>query len=108
MKDEDFPGAPRAVHAEVLRSDTPLQLAKLAAGEHQRTQHDIRECSTEDVVALLARECEIKLEQTGQAQLTDGEIFLQLETLGVVKETKLPKATRPAKKSTSELLVCYV
>ena len=108
MKEEQIKAPIRYVQCEVLKHDTPLQLCKLAAGEHQRIQQDTRECQTADIIEMLRHECTKKYvnTETQSAQLTDDELYVQLESLGLVKESSLGKLPKGTKKSTEEYLVC--
>ena len=107
-KEESIPVPIRFVHAEILRADTPVQLVRLAAGEHQRLQSERQDCCTEDVMRLLAQTLEKKRERhpTDWA-LTDNEIYVVVQTLGLAMESKLPtKGKQPSKKSVQEQMVC--
>ena len=106
LKEEAIPEAQKMVEAEVLMSDTPLALAKCAAGQHQNLQTDTKECSTADAVALLSAQCEMVAQARGQAKLSDDELFVVLKQLGIVKESKLPKPKKPSSKPVDQQLVC--
>ena len=108
MKEEQINQSVRFVEAEIMRHGTPLQLCRLAAGEHQRVQQDTREVTTVDVIDMLRHECAKKFitTQAQSSQLTDDELYVQLESMGVVKESSLGKTTRGTKKSPAEYLVC--
>lgn len=109
FNESSIPTALREVHAEVLFSDTPIQLVRLAAGEHQKLQSERREMTTEDICRVLATTMHRKMYSmtgNGEAALGESELFLALETMGVVSENKMPTGKRNSKKSQRELMVC--
>ena len=108
-KEEHISESVRFVHAEILKHDAPVQLCRLAAGEHQRVQQDTRDVTTADVIEMLIKECSKKFCASGgesSCQLNDNELFVQLESLGLVKESNMGKVPKNSKKTTDELLVC--
>ena len=107
-KEDQIPEAVRYVHAEILKHDAPVQLCRLAAGEHQRVQQDTREVTTVDVIEMLNKESSKKFCASNgtSCQLTDNELFVQLESMGLVKESNMGKVPKNSKKTTEELLVC--
>ena len=54
-KPEDVPEAMKCVHAEVLRVDCPNTIASLAAGQHQRQQHDTMDVNTADILKMMVQ-----------------------------------------------------
>ena len=56
IDDRKIDDAIKKVQVEVLAFDTPIQLAKMAAGLQQQTQDETKSCSTEGICRLLARE----------------------------------------------------
>ena len=107
-KPSDIPTAVSVVHAEVLQSATPVQLCRLAAGHHQKLQMQSVECSTEDICRHLARTMERKGydPESGQPGLTEAELYVACETMGICKEDELPKNSKDSKKPLADQMVC--
>ena len=64
------------VEAEVLRSNTPREVCRLAAGEHQMAQRDVHSMSVADIFALMARTAREKMAIAGNSRyLTETEVF---------------------------------
>ena len=99
--EERIPFSIRFVHCEVLNANTPIQLVKLAAGHHQHLQSETRACTTEDVCRELGAMMQRKMDRDpANYSLSDAELFLGLQTMGLTKESKLPPArVKTAKKS---------
>lgn len=106
-KHEDIPQAVSHVQAEVLGAETPIQLVRLAAGEHQRLQSETRECSTYDTVRMLGKQITQKLSKGEGSVLTDAELFLTIQTMGVVHDAKVPKTSKQSKRDPEDLTVCH-
>lgn len=105
--EDSIPGSVRTVHAEVLRSDTPIQLLRLAAGDHQRLQSQSYGCTTADVVRLMGHTLMMKQKRApSETSLSEVELFLVLQTLGLVQEDRLPAQKASSKKSAQQQLVC--
>ena len=105
-KHQDIPEVVRTVQAEILAHETPIQLVRLAAGEHQRLQSETRECSTYDIVRMLGRAIRQKIDKGDSEVLSDAELFLIVQTMGVVHEAKVPKTSKQSKRSAEDLTVC--
>ena len=90
VDDEDIPVSEKAVQAEILRADVPWQIARLAAGQHQRQQSDTRDISTFDIMSMLALVAERRLEATNSAMddMDDNLLFSTLEQLGMVSDCR--------------------
>lgn len=95
------------VEAEVLRAYTPIQVAQLAAGLHQQRQRDTKDINTYDIMAMLAMKAEKKKKDQGSPYLDDGQLFLALESMGMVSLAKLVQGKKESKKSPNDLLVCF-
>ena len=66
----------KMVEAEVLRTNTPRDICRLAAGEHQLAQRDVQSMSVADIFTLMARTAREKLaSQHKSAFLTDAEVY---------------------------------
>ena len=103
-REKDIPK--KFVHAEVLRPDVPKQVAKLAAGQHQRQQHESKDLNTYDIMTMLAMTAESKAKTSGSPFMDDATIYLCLEQLGMVSEAKFVQPKKPTRKSVQEQLVC--
>ena len=101
-----MPDAVRSVQAEILNHETPIQLVRLAAGEHQRLQSETKECSTYDIVRMLGRQIQKKMSQGDGSVLADAELFLTVQTMGIVHDAKVPRTSKQSKRSTEDLTVC--
>ena len=112
-QEDEIPDGLRFVHADVLRADTPYHIARLAAGQHQRQQTDSKEVTTADLLKMMVKVA-VKLQRDkGTPYMTDSQLFLTLDSMGIVKDTALPKKQgrepkNPPKKEKSEeeQLVC--
>ena len=105
LEDEDISEAMRWVEGAILRADTPLQVARRAAGEHQMAQSETRELSTFDLMTEMARECQKRKSVTGSPFLDDAALFLLLESVGLASLSRLVPPKHPSQKSPTELLV---
>ena len=103
--DENIEHPLKFVHGEVLRADCPNQIARLAAGQHQKQQHDTRDINTYDIMSMMAKVCDRLLQDAPTAFMDDAELFLTLETMGMVTESKLIPSKKPTKKTPHEQLV---
>jgi hypothetical protein len=90
-----LPVEERCVRAEVIRYDAPVDICRLAAGQHQAVQSDTLDASTEDVIRMLGMQLTAKLQPpSAEGQLApmpmleDKELFQHLLSMGVVKEEK--------------------
>jgi hypothetical protein len=84
----------KKVQGEVLAFETPIQLAKMAAGVHQARQDESKSCTTEDVCRLLAREIENK----GFRVLSNDELFNVVRTAGKASELRMAVSEKQKKK----------
>ena len=108
--EESIPNSIKFVHCEVLSSTTPIQLVKLAAGHHQHLQSESRACNTEDVCHELGAAMERKYDvNSNNFGLSDAELFLGLQTIGLTTESKVPiPRGKAVKKNPSDLAVCFM
>ena len=53
------------VDADVLRANTPLEVFRLAAGEHQNSQRDVQGMSMADAFAFLCKTAKEKAAKMG-------------------------------------------
>ena len=111
-KEADIPEGLKFVHAEVLRADTPYHIARLAAGQHQRQQTESQEVTTADLLNMMVKVA-VKLQKSkGSPYMTDSQLYLTLDSMGIVKDSVLKKQGRETKnppkkeKSEEEQLVC--
>ena len=105
-KPEDVPEAMKCVHAEVLRVDCPNTIARLAAGQHQRQQHDTMDVNTADILKMMVQGSERWKQQKDSPYVPDAQLYVILQSMGVVKESALKKAPKSTKKSPEAQLVC--
>ena len=106
--EERIPDPARYVYAEVLQAETPIQLVRFASGHHQKLQQCARPCTTEDVVRQIGQAMEKKKENDpDNFGLNDQELFVVLESLGVVREADAPKPKQlPKNKTEYDHMVC--
>ena len=78
----------RFVEAEILRADTPLEVCRLAAGQHQALQCQVKGISSEDAFALFQQTALEYLESRGQPWMSDAEMWQVLQQLGVQYQAK--------------------
>ena len=103
---EQVPYPLRCVHAEVLTPECPNTIARLAAGQHQRLQSDNRDVTTADILKTMARSAELWQQQKGTPYVPDAQLYVNLQSMGVVKLSGIKTAVQATKKSTEEQLVC--
>lgn len=104
--EDKIPQAVRFVEAEVLLSTTPLQVARLAAGQHQSHQSNAQTISTADAFAMFqlhAAEKSTHAKSRRAAFFNDAEVFEVIQELGIMYQPK--KAF--AKEKTPAQQVCY-
>ena len=104
---EQVPYPLRCVHAEVLTPECPNTIARLAAGQHQRLQSDNRDVTTADILKTMARSAELWQRQKGTPYVPDAQLYVNLQSMGVVKLSGMKTAVQATKKSAEEQLVCY-
>ena len=90
-KDADVAEVFKVVHAEVLRSEIPLQLARQAAGDHQRQQLAARPTCMEDVFRMLVDTMRKEKQAGGSEYLNDDQLYKVLEVMAIPQENLLPK-----------------
>jgi hypothetical protein len=93
------------VQAEILKPNTPIQIAKYAAGLNQQGQMAGRDCTTEDVVEALIERIHRKRKTGDKSHLSKLEIFGVVQMMGLAK---VPKEA-PSGKGPDELeqwMVC--
>ena len=88
FSEEKIPNTVRFVEAEILRADTPLEVCRLAAGQHQALQCQVKGISSEDAFALFQQTALEYLESRGQPWMTDAEMWQVLQQLGVQYQAK--------------------
>ena len=82
----DLPKAYLKVEGEVLAVDTPLEVCRRAAGEHQVQQHGVTACTTWDTMQYISMVCMLKVNAGKPPQLTDNELYQTLCGLGMASE----------------------
>lgn len=105
IPDDDIEAVLQTVQAEVILQGCPTQLARLGAGHHQRIQHDTRDSTTEEIFAFMCRTIAAKVANHQPAHLTDNDVWLIVESMGLSKESGLPDAQRKSKRPMQELMV---
>ena len=83
--EEGIPEAMQFVDAEVLRANTPLEVCRLAAGEHQNSQRDVQGMSMADAFAFLCKTAKEKAAKMGSPYFTDNEVAMAGRQLGLQK-----------------------
>ena len=73
------------VDAEILKANTPLDICRLAAGEHQLAQKDVQSMSVADAFAFMVKAAREKGVRHGTTFLTDKEVGMLCEQLGLQK-----------------------
>jgi hypothetical protein len=73
------------VDAEVLKANTPVDICRLAAGEHQLAQKDVQSMSVADAFAFMVKAAREKGVRHGTTFLTDKEVGMLCEQLGLQK-----------------------
>jgi hypothetical protein len=73
------------VDAEILRANTPIEVCRLAAGEHQTAQRDVQGMSVDDAFSFLVKTAREKNEKMGSPFLTDNEVAMVGLQLGLQK-----------------------
>ena len=68
------PEALQYLEAEVLRANTPVELCRLAAGEHQLEQRDVLSISVADSFAFFVKSAREKASKLKTAFFTDAEV----------------------------------
>jgi hypothetical protein len=91
------------VDAEILRANTPIEVCRLAAGEHQTAQRDVQGMSVADAFSFLVKTAREKKEKMGSPFLTDNEVAMVGLQLGLKKSatrmaTSYPNHNRYAPK----------
>jgi hypothetical protein len=119
----EIPDKHKFVHAEVLIPSTPGYIRALAAGEHQADQSEVMCAMTADIYKHITNRCRAnvaigkkdgKKEKDVTPHLTDGQLFVELMSVGLmpkVDQKKLEadavakRAGRRSKKSAEEIAV---
>ena len=73
------------VEAEVLRSNTPIEICRLAAGEHQVAQRDVQAVSVSDAFSFFLKTAKEKMAKHNTPYLSDNEIAMAGLQLGLQK-----------------------
>ena len=96
--------------AEVLCADTPISVAQIAAGQHQRHQSNMKYTDTFDIMSMMVTKSEKKLKSAGTAFLDDSELFEHFGQDGVVNEGKIDpgKEKGKGKLKPADALVCML
>lgn len=107
IPDEDIETCLQQVEAEVIGPGCPVQLVKLGAGIHQKAQQDTHGTGSDEIFAMLSRTVATVVKQ-GQPGgiLSDTDVYVALESLGLVKESALPASERKKNKPMPILVVC--
>ena len=110
LEEQDLQLPQTHVMAEVLRADTPMSVAQIAAGQHQRHQTNVKCINSFDIMSMMATESEKKLKSAGTAFLDDSELFVTLDKMGVVNEGKMEpgKEKGKGKMKPADALVCML
>jgi hypothetical protein len=91
IAEDKIPKPIRYVECEVLFDTTPLGIARLAAGQHQRTQDNTHSITTADALSLFMQTAQEKRAQSKgrrSAFLSDAEIFDVVQQCGIVWKSK--------------------
>ena len=80
-----IPAELQFIDAEVLRPNTPLEVCRLAAGEHQTAQTDVQGMSVADAFSFLVKTAREKEAKHGTRFLTDNEVSMVGHQLGLQK-----------------------
>ena len=108
LQEDDLPQSQSHVMAEILRPDTPISVAQLAAGQHQRHQSNVKSINTFDIMSMMATECEKNLKSKSTPFMDDNQLYVTLEKMGVVNEERIENSKNKAKGKAkkTESLVC--
>lgn len=86
--DAQIPDEIKFVDAELLKHNTPKELCRLAAGEHQAHQKDVEGASTSDVFSYFYLMATEKMNSDlATPFMSDNEIFIHCRSLGLQKFT---------------------
>ena len=108
LQESDLPLPQVFVHAEILRADTPISVAQIAAGQHQRHQTNVKQINTFDIMSMMATECEKRMKSSGSPFLDDNLLYVTLDKMGVVHEEKIENVKEKGKGKAGDSLVCHL
>ena len=80
--EDSLPESLKYVRGPIYSSDTPVPICQAIAGQHQATQHDVRESTMADICQLIMEMAQQKFQGTGSAALQDEDIYNALVTMG--------------------------
>lgn len=96
----------RVVITEIIMNGCPLELVKLAAGEHQKLQGESQDTNTRDMVAMMIQHIDRQVARGEGREISEKQLFVLLQQMGVAAERDVPKTEKQQKKTTEELTVC--
>jgi hypothetical protein len=73
------------VVASVMKLETPLLIARLAAGEHQRVQQNSVAPNTEDTINMFCKAIISRMARIGTGYLDEHELRLLVESMGILQ-----------------------
>ena len=73
------------VEAEILRSSTPLEVCRLAAGQHQTQQRDVQIITVSDMFQFFVTAAKEKMERLNTPYFTEKETGVICKQLGLLK-----------------------
>ena len=74
----------RVVRGTIYGQGTPLEACRAVAGQHQSTQHDVRESTMADTCSYILEMEDQKAKQSGAGMLTDNAIYSCLQSYGLI------------------------
>jgi hypothetical protein len=94
------------VRAEILSFQAPIDICRLAAGVHNQIQNLTKELSTADVCRLILEAIEVQQKEKPNEYplLSDDQLYLTLQSSGVVKEEKAGSLRKKGKSEEAVLV----
>ena len=83
--ENSLPLSLRVVRGTIYASETPVEACCANAGQHQSTQHDVRESPMAYTCACISEMEPHKYRQSGSGMLSDDEIFNCLQSYGLIR-----------------------
>lgn len=98
--DEEVPENVRTVRGQVLAASTPLAVARLASGHHQRSQQNTSKVGCSQVLSFLLRNAQLRKAAGLSPQFSDDELFKCLLAVGIqLTDTHRKSSASPPKPS---------
>jgi hypothetical protein len=88
VTEDKIPDTIKNLRAEILSSETPLEVCRLAAGQNQRIQSNSEEVSTADAYAFIVMKCRERQVTHGSPFMSDNEVFECVQNLGISYTSK--------------------